>query len=462
MNIFNSVEFKVGLLVVVVAALVAVMSIRVSDDPSYIGSSRMAWFVVDDASGLVKNSGIKMAGINIGVIDDIRLQNGLARVDMSIQGNVPLTKSARIEIRANGILGDKHVEVIAGGVNDIPLENGGQIINVEDRGSMDALLTQVGKISTAVGDVADTMRGALQGDGNTQDSLGRVVRNLENLTADISEMAAENKKDIRSIVKKFKGVSDTLDDLVNDDSEEGFKAAWSNAANSLSRIDRTLQSAEEIADKINSGEGTLGRLIHDEETVEGLNQAIEGVNNVLGSSYRLQTSVDFYTNYYSTLDRFKSNLGVKIQPGLDRYYFLGIVDDPVGVKETIETERTTTPGNSENTVETKTFKSKVKLNAFFAKNFYDFTLKGGLMENTGGVGFDYYFLRQRLRFSVDALSFSKVDLRWSAKLDLYKGIYIHGGEEDLLSKNEGRSNYFGLGMFFTNDDLKLLATGVSF
>ena len=57
-----------------------------------------------------------MAGIDVGIIKDIKLQNGKARVQMVIKSDVPITRSARIEIRPNGILGDKFVEVVAGDV----------------------------------------------------------------------------------------------------------------------------------------------------------------------------------------------------------------------------------------------------------------------------------------------------------------------------------------------------------
>jgi phospholipid/cholesterol/gamma-HCH transport system substrate-binding protein len=99
-------EFKVGLMVLIVAGIIAGMSLRVSNDPSYLGNSKEAWFYIDDASGLVKNSGVRMAGINVGIIKEIKLENGQARIEMVLEGATPVTKSARIEIRPNGILGD--------------------------------------------------------------------------------------------------------------------------------------------------------------------------------------------------------------------------------------------------------------------------------------------------------------------------------------------------------------------
>ena len=56
-------EFKVGALVVAISGLIAFMSMQVSDDPSYMGRSRKAWFLLPNASGLIKGSAIIITNI---------------------------------------------------------------------------------------------------------------------------------------------------------------------------------------------------------------------------------------------------------------------------------------------------------------------------------------------------------------------------------------------------------------
>src|SRR3954470_21304210 len=94
------------------------MSMQVTQDPASFGRSRRAWFLMADANGLVKNSAVRMAGIQVGVIKDIKLENGSAHLELSLRKDIPMTTSARVEIRANGILGDKHVELIGGNPSD--------------------------------------------------------------------------------------------------------------------------------------------------------------------------------------------------------------------------------------------------------------------------------------------------------------------------------------------------------
>src|SRR6187397_1320696 len=114
MNLLRAAEFKVGLLVIGVASLIAYMSMQVSDDPTLFGRANEAWFLLNDAGGLVKNSAVKTAGIPVGVIKNITLQDGIARVDITMRSDVKLYVSAAVQLKSQGILGDKYIEIAAG------------------------------------------------------------------------------------------------------------------------------------------------------------------------------------------------------------------------------------------------------------------------------------------------------------------------------------------------------------
>ncbi len=461
MNMLNTPEFKVGLLVLVVSGIIATMSLKVSEDPSYLGTSKRAFFLLEDATGLVKSSPVYVAGIRVGVIKEIVLQNDKAKVEIILKQDVPLYTSSRVEIRAAGILGDKNVVVIPGDPRDPPLEDGGQIIVVDDRASVDRLISEVSKITDSLAQVADNIKSATEGDDSKP--LGQIIKNLEEITRDVAQMTNQNKDQVNLIVERIASISETLDNLVNDESDEGFKAAWREAVASLKNVEGTLNNFEEISDKINRGEGTLGRLINDEATVEELNTAISGVNNFIEMGNRIETSIDFHSYYLSSDEQFKSFLGLKVQPGRDRYYFVQVVDDADGVRERIDTTTVVDGGAPSTEQKTELFQDRVKFTALFAKNFRDFTLKGGVIENTGGMGIEYRMFKDKLVWSAEAFDLTNLHFRSSLRYDLLKGIYLVGGVEDAFPQNGQNSNLFmGAGIFLTNDDLNILFSGFSF
>lgn len=454
-------EFKVGVLVVVVAGLIGAMSLKVAEGPGVLTGQRSHYFDVDDAGGLVKNSAVKMAGIKVGVIDDIELVNGKARVHLKLDRDIPVTASSYVELRADGILGDKHVELLPGKPGEKPLESGEPISRAEDRGSLDQMVNEISKITSSLRDLAKNLNQATSGEGDPSTPIGRIVLNIERLTKDLSEMSGRNKDKINEIVDQVHSITSNLDGFISDESPTGFKAAWQKATDSLSRIDSSLKNIDEITGKINRGEGTIGRLVNDESTIDGINQAVENVNEFLGGAQQMETSIDFHSEFLADASAAKSYLNIKIQPGLDRYYELGVVDDPKGVTSVVDREHEQNGTVTEST-DTKTYRNKIKFTALFAKNFYNLTIKGGIMESSGGIGVDYHFFKRRLRFSLEAFDLDDPYVRAFARYTVMRGIYLVGGGDNILNRDDEYSTFVGGGIFLTNDDLKWFASKFAF
>ncbi len=460
MNLLGAAEFKVGMMVIAVLAIIGVMSMKVSENPEILKKNREAWFLLKDASGLVKNSAIKMAGVSIGTIKDIRLKDGMARIDIKVGGEIPLTTSTSAELRANGILGDKYIEIVPGNPQDPQLPEGGQIAKTLDHGSMNVVMNEISKVASAFSDIAEKLKNATEDKPDQSQPLGRIIKNIEDLTRDLAEITSTNKGKVSSILDRANNIAGTLDNLVNDNSPEGFKQTWGRVMKSLNRLDVVMKNAEEVSDKINSGKGTIGRLINDDATVEKIETAVEKVSTIFDTASAIETSFDFHTEYMANASLAKSFVGVKIQPGLDRYYELAVVDDPKGVTYHSEVQRDTN-GIPTTVNQSETYKERVKFTALFAKNIYDFTIKGGLIENRGGVGFDYNFYRHKFKFSIEAFDFADTYVRAYLRYNFYRGIYLTGGGDNIFNK-DNYSTFIGAGLFLTNDDLKLLLTKASF
>ena len=453
-------EFKVGIMVIAVLAMIGVMSMRVSENPEILHKNKEAWFLLKDASGLIKNSGIKMAGVDIGSIKNIRLQDGMARIDIKISADLPLTTSTSAELRANGILGDKYIEIVPGNPQDPPLPEGGQITRTVDHGSMNVVMNEISKVASAFSNIAEKLKTATDDKPDQNQPIGRIIKNIEDLTRDLSEITAKNKGKIGEVIDRANNIAGTLDNLINDKSPEGFKETWKRVMKSLNRLDVVMKNAEEVSDKINSGKGTIGRLINDDATVEKIETAVDKVSSVFDTASTIETSFDFHSEFMTRADQAKSFIGVRIQPGLDRYYEVAIIDDAAGL--TLHTDTTRSTGGTTTTInQADTYRERVKFTALYAKNIYDFTVKGGLIESRGGIALDYNFWRNKFRFSVEAFNFADIYVRAYLKYNLYRGVYLVGGGDNVFDSS-GYSTFIGAGLFLTNDDLKLILTRASF
>src|SRR5947209_540071 len=88
---------KVGVFVVLAGIAFAVFLQIVSTRGVSKGGGYRVFAIFDDVLGLEKKSPVQIAGIDVGRIDDIRLEGGKARVELIIDKGVKLYDNAMIE-----------------------------------------------------------------------------------------------------------------------------------------------------------------------------------------------------------------------------------------------------------------------------------------------------------------------------------------------------------------------------
>ena len=102
-------EFKVGFLVMFVFVLIAYMSMKVVKGVGLLTPTNEHKIIVSDASGIIPHTAVKMAGVKIGEVKDIALEDGKAVITLSVDKGVKLSDDSYAEFRTDGILGTRHM-----------------------------------------------------------------------------------------------------------------------------------------------------------------------------------------------------------------------------------------------------------------------------------------------------------------------------------------------------------------
>jgi phospholipid/cholesterol/gamma-HCH transport system substrate-binding protein len=129
---------KVGLLTLAALASVVVMSLKITSNQSGFGKHVVYKTVMDDASGILEKTPIKVAGINAGRIRSIELEGNKALITFEITDKIKVTPDARLRVKSVGLLGDKFLDLDVGQNQGERLEAGSLIPN-ESAGGFDAL-----------------------------------------------------------------------------------------------------------------------------------------------------------------------------------------------------------------------------------------------------------------------------------------------------------------------------------
>lgn len=139
----TSVETAVGVFVLIGLICVSYLTIKLG---------KMEWFGdnfytlearFNSVSGLKNGAQVDLAGVDIGQVADIRLDNKrlMAIVDMKIRKGVVLTDDVIASVKTSGLIGDKYIRLTPGG-SDRVLKPGDMIIETESPLDIEELVSK--------------------------------------------------------------------------------------------------------------------------------------------------------------------------------------------------------------------------------------------------------------------------------------------------------------------------------
>ncbi|HID97063.1 MAG TPA: outer membrane lipid asymmetry maintenance protein MlaD [Thermodesulfobacteriaceae bacterium] len=131
MKKFN-VEIAVGLFFAAGFACLAYMAIKLGNVDFLATDTYRVKSAFTSVSGLKKDADVLIAGVKIGKVEKISLDQETyeAVVIMAINNDIRLSEDVIASIRTSGIIGDKYVSLQPGG-SDRYLENGDEIIETQ-------------------------------------------------------------------------------------------------------------------------------------------------------------------------------------------------------------------------------------------------------------------------------------------------------------------------------------------
>lgn len=474
---------KVGLMVLIgIAAVVLVF--RFVDERSQAGEGYRVYALFDDAQGLIAKSRVVIAGIPVGYIDTISLQGDQARVDIMMNGDVPLYEDASVAMRAVSLLGEKVLALNPGNLELPQVEDGDQIRVASEAVGTDDVLQTVNEIAENVRSVSEQLNRsfgtdeagdrmesalanlaeALEGVNRTiqanEQVVTRTLQNIEDTTAAggprlvaALENLDRSTETVRNIIERREPDLDRTAAEV-DDAVVSIRRAGE-------RLEQVLGDVGVVTDRTARGHGTLGRLTSDETLVDEIEGAAEGINNLVGGFARLQTIVELRSEYNFLANTFKTYFSLRLMPREGRYFLVQLVDDPRGSIDVTQTTVRRSPaaeGEPGEYQETRITRSNsLRFTIQLAKRISFATFRFGIMESSGGLGLDLHFFDDRLEINTDffAIGIQQFPrLRARLGFEIVKRLWVVAGIDDAL--NDDSDFFLGVQVRFNDQDLRSL------
>jgi phospholipid/cholesterol/gamma-HCH transport system substrate-binding protein len=474
-------EARVGIFVLLGLVILTYFTFRVSKWGLIAEQGYKVNVDFESAAGLEPKSDVKMAGVPIGKVEEIKLVGNRARLVLRIRPGVRIPADSVASIQSHGFLGERYVEVVPGKDAGQAIQDGGQLTRTVSPMDVDALVKKLDLIGDDIKRFTSSISESFGTDEGKQ-SLQRIIANIDRFSANLSEISSANKEDLRvaianlrdfsaalkeqtpTLVAKLERMSDGVANVVGDN-RENLKESIANIRNASSKLDNTIDAAGKVMARIDRGEGTLGKLIADNTAHDSLTDTLSGINRYVRKSEQLKTFIDYRLEWLARPSEYKHYANIRFQPTADKYYQIGIVDDPRGKFTSRTSTLTVTPPGTATTTLEESYDDKLKVTALIAKRFNRFTVKGGVLESSGGVGLDYDVFKDRFTLGAEIFDFSRKDLPPHLKVygnyDIVRNFFITGGVDDALtSQRDLRTLFLGFGIKFADEDIKTIIGAV--
>jgi phospholipid/cholesterol/gamma-HCH transport system substrate-binding protein len=134
-------EFVVGVFLALGMLCLAYLSIKVARHEFFSADGYDVQAVFTNCSGLRPGSQVMIAGVEVGRVKGIALQDYEARVQMVIHRGIALQKDAIASIKTKGLIGEKYIDISPGGAPET-IQPGGMILDTEPAMDMEGLISK--------------------------------------------------------------------------------------------------------------------------------------------------------------------------------------------------------------------------------------------------------------------------------------------------------------------------------
>ncbi len=243
------------------------------------------WHVrFEQAGGLAEGNEAHVNGVRKGSVKALRLQGDHVIVDLALSKDIVLTHDSHVVIRSVSMMGDK---VIAVDLRDTGAPwTARDTISGEYEKGLPEIMADVGKATGSIEAIAAQLEG-LANAMNRRGGLTATAENFRQTSEDLRLAVAENRKAVKQSMDDLAAITAAGKGLVADHkgqldaSLDHFASAAKNLDRISGRLDSLRSSIQTLADKLNRGDGTLGRLVNDQKLYAELDASVRDLRALI-------------------------------------------------------------------------------------------------------------------------------------------------------------------------------------
>jgi phospholipid/cholesterol/gamma-HCH transport system substrate-binding protein len=267
---------RVGLFFLLGIALIWVTFETLSGGKSFRdkGYSIVAGFA--SLKELKEGDEVRMAGVKIGQVERTQLAGRRAEAVLRIESRYKVKADSFATIEMAGLLGSNYISIDLGTPDAADLTDGAE---VKTKATLDlnAVMAQVSELGKKLEGALGGIGTALNGDGTKpglMQNLDRLVTtNHDNVTATIANF--------KEVTAKINSAEGTLGKLINDPKlHDELLATVTEIKAGIAEAKAFVANAQGIVNEVKAGKGTIGTLVYDQKSADDIKASIANLRSV--------------------------------------------------------------------------------------------------------------------------------------------------------------------------------------
>jgi phospholipid/cholesterol/gamma-HCH transport system substrate-binding protein len=268
---------------------------------SYPMYARFEW-----GNNLKVGQQVLLAGVQVGFVDKVELNPaGYLDVTLSIDKERKIPEGATATVQNEGFFGDKSVGLHPCGEVTPPTDREAPAITGTQSGtseplchptsfyapgdtiptgkpapSVDMILMRVDSMSGALSDVVQTVRISMVEKGGIDD-LRKTIASTNALAQELTRVAAEQSKGLSLTLASLRRTASALDSAAIDSTVQNMQSTTENLAALTNSLKATTTRLDNVMAKVETGDGTVGRLLNDPGVYNDLRQSLARLDSLL-------------------------------------------------------------------------------------------------------------------------------------------------------------------------------------
>lgn len=278
-------ELRVGAFVLL-GGLAVIVSLFLLTDPATLRGRYLLVTRVQDAGGIRSGDPVQMRGVNVGRIHRFTMTpDGRVNISMEIEGEWEVPEDSYTRLAGAGLFGGRTMEIIRGDAERM-LEPWDTLPTAAEQGGLlETAETLTIRAEDVLGRLGETL------DDPTIQSVHATAAGLRTLVADLSAITAAQRSEIASITATLNRAAQGFEEASGGGPAVASAAARADSAlltlnRTSATLDRVAGSLATVLDRLERGEGTLGRLSADDSLYVSLNEAARSIH-LLAEDIRL-------------------------------------------------------------------------------------------------------------------------------------------------------------------------------